>query len=264
MCVYCRDDANASEELLACSDCQAAFHRECWGELERCTTPGCTGRIRDRATVCLHCDRHVELLDGLLKCSDCAAVFHWECWRERGRCTTTGCAGAARAPNAKARAAAAVVSDWGPVAVREPPRPPRFTEPGWLEAWAQRPRLERAFALSGVVGLLGLVAGLVIGFCVGGVFNDQHRQFSFGGALEGLLLCIPATGAGLAYGFLQGLIGLRAPMPKGLGIVSFLIVVPLVVGGAIWGGASTAIALGVVASLICGRLFGFHPGDNRR
>jgi len=49
-CSFCRDQVTRSEET-ACAECGVLLHAECWPELRRCPTPGCTCTPRHRVSL---------------------------------------------------------------------------------------------------------------------------------------------------------------------------------------------------------------------
>ena len=44
LCPYCQTPLGAAETLVACPQCQATHHPDCYRENGGCAVPGCTGR----------------------------------------------------------------------------------------------------------------------------------------------------------------------------------------------------------------------------
>lgn len=94
-CAFCHA---ADAALVPCQGCGTHLHRECWREIARCTTSGCTSgpeRVTEPegSLVCVAC-RGGSAGVALVRCERCGAHAHGECWRARDRrCPAAACAG---------------------------------------------------------------------------------------------------------------------------------------------------------------------------
>ncbi len=95
-CGYCLE-VLAPARRATCR-CGAAYHSDCWTELDRCATLGCECRPspadRARAGACPACRLDLR---GTFRwergaCGGCGAVYHLGCRATRARCATAGCA----------------------------------------------------------------------------------------------------------------------------------------------------------------------------
>lgn len=95
-CGYCLE-VLAPTRRATCR-CGAAYHSDCWTELERCATLGCEVRPsaadRARAGACpgCRCDLRGTFRWERGACGGCGAVYHLGCRATRARCATAGCA----------------------------------------------------------------------------------------------------------------------------------------------------------------------------
>ena len=254
MCVCCRGELGSNDAALACTECNVPLHWECWRSLKRCPTSGCPGKAK-------HSDR---LTAELSEWGPIAPQI-------RGDLDAPG-GGPEPAPHAApppARSAPlppAPGKDPAPDATRESPveatRDPRTQQAAW------RPDPESAAGVTHDAPFLtrhgadyGLIAGGVVGMIVAVV---SGRHFGYGrailGAAGGALAGLPA---GFVMGYLQSVVGLRYPQPEGLGLVSVFASAFAALVGFLAGGPVGATLLAVPVWLVCGRLFGFHPGETR-
>jgi hypothetical protein len=176
----------------------------------------------------------------------CGATFHADCRRELGRCSSPGCA--AKEPGDGERE--------------------QLSLRGEVERNERRQTGETHVShdptgLAKLGGMLAFFGFLVGGFMIGGAMSTPH-DFHLPSALKWAASSIPAGLAGVLYGGLQGLVGLRDPQPEGGGCVTMFLVMCAGFGGFYLSGGSTvgAILLAFSACLLGGRAFGFDPGNN--
>lgn len=249
-CVYCRDVVELAE-ILVCTVCRAGFHWECWRELKRCTTPGCAGKAK-----------------GLSEAEQHAAT------PEPG--ATPVAKPAANPVVAKSAPAAEVqvaeptppaheprpeVRDISPETIRNMPEPEVFTD-DWVEWLMHQDRLKRSYRLSWVLGLAALAIGVLFGSLYGGVMVPRHG-FDVGAAFKWAAIGSAGAPCAMIYGFLQGLVGIRSPQPRGGSIVVIVVVSIVSAVAAIKGGILAAVLASIAAALLSVRLFGFHMPKNR-
>jgi hypothetical protein len=92
-CAYCHDPLSADPRACGCG---AAYHLDCWLELGRCGTLGCTQRPcaldLQRSGVCPGCRAPAArtLPWERAECA-CGAIYHLGCRMLRRRCVTPGC-----------------------------------------------------------------------------------------------------------------------------------------------------------------------------
>ncbi len=229
-CVYCRD--TITESVTLCSKCEAPFHKECRRELGRCSTPGCTGLGKsaldeDREWLPLRSDAGRE-----------ARKQEREQRRERER-------------ERQEREREQLRAQQGEETTRN-----------WSEGRvysAQRGVVHDPGGLAKIVGFSAFALVLVVGFLSGGTLATRH-EFHLPSAFKWATLSIPAGVLGVVYGYLQGLVGLRDPQPEGWGMLTMFCTIATAGVGFYYLGTPGAVIVGVMMSLICGRLFGFDPG----
>lgn len=201
---------------------------------------------------CVYCrDASAE---ALTPCPGCGATFHDACREELGRCSTIGCAHGA---DAAWRAQHPEV-DWREQHIDHSTL---SDQPGrsWLSPKVQDGVTHDPIGLAQILGVsMGLLA-LVLGFLIGGGFVSRHVSLHLPSALKYSLLGIPAGLAGAAYGFLQGLIGVRRPQPDHGGYLSALLAITAAAVGfkflGWWG-----LSVGIPMLMLGGRWFGFDMG----
>lgn len=102
-CPYCHDEVG---EPVACPDCRAGLHAECWAELESCPTLGCSGRPAESAApasrptggavdpsrACAACHGPASAKDSET-CEGCGFRVHAGCRTADGSCPTASCLG---------------------------------------------------------------------------------------------------------------------------------------------------------------------------
>lgn len=99
----------------------------------------------------------------------------------------------------------------------------------------------------------------IVGGLVGGVLHETFSNFSLLGMLRGLAWSIPGAAAFGAYGFLQGLVGIRrAHLEYGGTLAITLAVIFACVGASLTGSSTAGITGGVIGALLGARLFGLH------
>ncbi|MGE0708094.1 MAG: hypothetical protein AB7N76_17205 [Planctomycetota bacterium] len=202
-------------------------------------------RVRRRRApsrrTCVYC-RDTVLADERLSCESCAVSYHQDCWEALGSCATLGCRGRPSFPLQ------------GPPLIwsmGEPTAPPA-EDSGVLQ---DPPRV------AWVIGLGAALLGGTVGFMGGGCLVPRHGFGLLPALIHGGKGVLWGGGAGAAYGFLQGAIGLRWPMPERHGLVTLFLAFGAMVLGAQLGSELLTVLLVVVALLVGGRFFGFNPGE---
>jgi hypothetical protein len=106
---------------------------------------------------------------------------------------------------------------------------------------------------------------LVGGLGYGGVHLPRHPFDWSGGLWWALVWALVGVPSAAAYGFLQGLIGIRSPMPKCMGVVPIVGLVAVVSMGVVTGiGPVATTVCTVLACLLLVRAFGMHLPSKRR
>lgn len=47
VCPFCKNEFKETDNIVICSNCETPHHKECWIENKGCTTPECTGTIKE-------------------------------------------------------------------------------------------------------------------------------------------------------------------------------------------------------------------------
>ena len=60
-CTYCQDEIENINQGVYCEKCEAAYHSDCWNEINKCVVLGCSSRSIKHESTINDSNDHVEL-----------------------------------------------------------------------------------------------------------------------------------------------------------------------------------------------------------